>query len=455
MIEKLLRKTDISRWKIRTKLVLLLLIMAAVSLYLYRFLWENQDKVIDFLEDKKIVTWYDEEQFREDIVKAAGNYTVPESEEDKEGQKAIQPFLDQFADTYMGVYIYGLDDGLYRCGKVSGFYDRIHFGSLLADSINRLGERYSSIKVRFANGEYEVMYVSTHRLLFAYPYVAASAVLCIVLYLSVILIYINSVIKRICRVKDAIVEMAQGTLNHPIPPCGRDEVGIVASELDMLRKTLDENIRKENESQQANQDLITAMSHDLRTPLTVLNGYLEALKLGRIPEEVREEYVERCIGKASDIRELTDRMFEYALVYEENEAADLRQIPVSVLMRCLEENCDFIRLAGFTVESGLQTAEGTMIGDEIMIKRIFSNLFSNILKYGDKKAAVTVKTETDRDRLVITLTNNVKEESGQTESNQIGLRSVKKMIEQHGAELDTCINEKTFTVKLIFHMSAS
>lgn len=453
MIKNILDKTGIAGWKIRTKLVLFLLIMAVTCLFLYRFLWDHQKNVIGFLEDKKIVTWYDEEQFREDIVKAAGDYTVPESEKDEEGQKEIQPFLDQFADTYMGVYIYGLDDGLYRCGRPPGFYDRIAFGSLLGSSMERLGEQYSGVNAEFANGEYQIMYMSTHRILFAYPYVAVSTILCIALFLLVILGYISSVIKRISRVKDAIVEMAQGTLSHPVPPCGQDEVGIVASELDMLRKTLNENIRKESESRQANQDLITAMSHDLRTPLTVLNGYLEVLRLGRIPEDAQKEYIERCIGKASDIRELTDRMFEYALVYEENETAELTQIPAAVLIRCLEENCDFIRLAGFTVKTAFHGTDGTMLGDEIMIKRIFSNLFSNILKYGEKKKTVAINTEADRGRLKITLANDVKEEAGETESNQIGLRSVRKMVEQHRGELYTFSSARTYTVRITLPLS--
>ena len=76
-----------------------------------------------------------------------------------------------------------------------------------------------------------------------------------------------------------------------------------------------------------------AMSHDLRTPLTVLNGYLEVLKLKKGDPEKQEEYIDRCLKKTGDIRALTDRMFEYALVYEDTETARLRQIPVALLER--------------------------------------------------------------------------------------------------------------------------
>ena len=72
--------------------------------------------------------------------------------------------------------------------------------------------------------------------------------------------------------------MASGDLTTPTPKYGGDEIGILSSELDKLRITLNDTLRQEQESRQANQDLITAMSHDLRTPLTILNGYLEVLK---------------------------------------------------------------------------------------------------------------------------------------------------------------------------------
>ena len=68
------------------------------------------------------------------------------------------------------------------------------------------------------------------------------------------------------------------------------------------------------------------MSHDLRTPLTILNGYLEVLRLNRNPE-MHEEYLKRCLQKTSDIREMTDRMFEYALVFEEGEEPKVKEIP--------------------------------------------------------------------------------------------------------------------------------
>lgn len=103
--------------------------------------------------------------------------------------------------------------------------------------------------------------------------------------------------------------MASGDLTTPVIPGSKDELGILARELDNLRITLHETITNEQESHQANQDLITAMSHDLRTPLTVLKGYLEILRLGK-NADMQTEYLNRCIQKTEDIQEMSDRMFD-------------------------------------------------------------------------------------------------------------------------------------------------
>ena len=298
-----------------------------------------------------------------------------------------------------------------------------------------------------------MIYYSYHRSKFTYPYVIASIILCVAVFLSGILIFIGRMMKRVSAVKDSIVRMSVGDLSSPVPPCGADEIGIVSKELDTLRQTLQENIRRESESRQANQDLITAMSHDLRTPLTVLNGYLEVLKLKRADSGVREKYVDRCLEKAADIKALTDRMFEYALVYEENETADLKPLSISDLAECLRENCEFIRIAGFTVEEKFEYgAESEMYGDKVMLKRIFSNLFSNILKYGDKKGEVTVQICPECGRLKILITNLIKKDAADTESNQIGLRSVRKMVEMHQGELYTFVETNIYTVGIVFDM---
>ena len=336
------------------------------------------------------------------------------------------------------------------------------------DCLGILGEQRGDIPIKFANGTYDLIYYSYSRSRFTYPYFIVSIVLCVAVFLSGILIFVGRMMKRVSAVKGSIVRMSVGDLSTPVPPCGGDELGIVAGELDTLRQTLQETIRRENESRQANHDLITAMSHDLRTPLTVLNGYLEILRLKRAEPEIQEKYIRRCLEKAGDIKSLTDRMFDYALVYEEEETAELKPLSVSVISDCLRENCDFIRIAGFTVsednrweeknsiqqkfQSPDYTAETMIYGDEILIKRIFSNLFSNILKYGDKRDTVSVKLYPERGSLRISIQNRIRENAAETESTRIGLRSARRMVELHHGELYTFVDTNIYHVCITFNM---
>lgn len=424
--------------------------MAAVSLSVYQFLWRHQSDAADLLEKTGLVTWFDTEKFIEEVTEAAKNYKVPESEDDEEGKRAIEPFLEQFTDEYTGISIYGMEDGLYRWGRAPDILTKFVFGSLLASSQTILGEEHGEYPVEFANGTYNMVYYSYSKNRFTYPYVIMCVLLCVIVFFSGILIFVRRMIKRISCVKDSIVSMSAGDLRSPVPDCGKDEIGIVAEELDALRKVFQENIQRESESRQANQDLITAISHDLRTPLTVLNGYLEVLRLKKTPPSMQEEYIERCLKKAEDIKVLTDRMFEYALVYEEDETLELREIPLSLLIDCVKENCDFIRIAGFDVSEDIAQADAFMYGDEVMLKRIFSNLFSNILKYGDKKGKVEVKVYPECGQIRIMLVNQIKENTDETESNQIGLRSVKKMVDMHQGELYTFVATNIYSVRIAF-----
>lgn len=106
----------------------------------------------------------------------------------------------------------------------------------------------------------------------------------------------NRKMREVLALEQEILLMSTGDLTHPVPQYSKDEIGILANELNHLRISLNENIVREQESRKANQDLITALSHDLRTPLTILTGYLEVLKLGRTPEK-QEDYLDRCLKK--------------------------------------------------------------------------------------------------------------------------------------------------------------
>ena len=146
---------------------------------------------------------------------------------------------------------------------------------------------------------------------------------------------------------------------------------------------------------------------------------------------------------------MTDKMFEYALVFEDREQIHPARLDVNTVRSFLEEHCDFIRLAGFDVRFCSTASMGTVMADAAILKRVFTNLFSNILKYGDKKQAVTVQYSIERDMLRIVFFNAIRQDQAGVESNRIGLRSVEKMVTMHHGSFYVLEEDGTFMVKVM------
>lgn len=452
MIKKVREKTK--GWQIHKQLIVLILLTGMVSVLLFEVLWLNKWNIYEYV--RQIPGLHDvslDEDFWEDLRAEATKYDIPSSEDDKAGIKKIQPFLEQ-GDKYTGIYIYALKEGNYITGRFPKVLENAAFSTFFDMGYQLTGgegEETYEFPMKFKNGYATVMVWFYHRVRFIYPYCIFSLTVSIGLFFTVILFFIKKKMNLVAELKDEILRMAAGNLRDSIPNMGQDEIGIIAEELDNLRAALQDTLVREKESRRANQDLITAMSHDLRTPLTILNGYLEVLRLNRNPE-MHEEYLKRCLQKTSDIREMTDRMFEYALVFEEGEEPKVKEIPIKFFRDCINEHSDFIRLAGFQTEMEYTYVERWITGDKGMIKRILSNLFSNILKYGDKSSPVFIKGSFTKQSYILEISNTVKQQNTGVESNHIGLMSVEKMMHQLGGESTFSEKNGSFSVELKFHL---
>lgn len=440
---------------IRTQLACLIIASGLIAYALFSFLWMNRWNVYELINPVlHIVPSYGNEYLWDTLEKEAVKYDIPESENDTETAEKLEPFFD-LCDRYTSIYIYGMD-GKYRTGKYAEIMDEHVFRNFFDIGYQLTGgegEIRHEVSLKFKNGTAIVMLYFYQDVFFLYPYLIVCMAVIVLVFLFIILLYISGKIKQIIQIQKSILQMSAGDLDTPVPQYGSDQIGVLASELDKLRITLDDTLQQEQSSRQANQDLITAMSHDLRTPLTILNGYLEILKTGKFPDK-HDDYLERCLKKTKDIKDMTNRMFEYALVFEKNESPELVSLPVSFYKECLSENIDFIRLAGFScnVQFSLPRSDSEMFcpGDKTMVKRILNNLFSNILKYGDKSGTVIIRFSTEDADLKILLKNKIKHELTNIESNRIGLKSIEKMLSLLEGRILYAKNEAEFSVLVSF-----
>lgn len=307
---------------------------------------------------------------------------------------------------------------------------------------------YSFYTVQFADGAYRVALCDySESRLFGYAQIGA-LVLAFVAYSCIAFGFTRRLARRVTRLSEAV--SAAGALNQTIPVTGTDELARLAQNVNTMRETIVESTRNEQTALQANSDLITAMSHDIRNPLTSLIGYLDLLEMqqAQLPEDLRR-YVLASRDKAYQLKDLTGEMFRYFLVFSRGEQEthpepyDEQLLCAQLLGECAEE----LRSRGFDVNLLLLGTPCTVTTDAQMLKRVTDNLLSNIEKYADPAARLTILAEREGERLHVCFANRARRELARVESNHIGLRTCAAILKLLGGEFVTHRDGDAFTAE--------
>lgn len=161
---------------------------------------------------------------------------------------------------------------------------------------------------------------------------------------------------------------------------GDRDIRALASDINEELKTLREEQRRYVRGDKELKDAITNISHDIRTPLTAICGYLDLLS--RCPQsEEALGYLTQINNRAEAMRTLTEELFRYSVAASEGELS-LDKICVNdVLEESLASFFGAISERGITPEIDITETRITRITDKTALARIFSNLLSNALKY--------------------------------------------------------------------------
>ena len=274
-----------------------------------------------------------------------------------------------------------------------------------------------------------------------------------IVFLLLLLLMIHHKIRYINRLESELKILGGGNLEYPITIKGNDEITSLAEGITALKNGFLEEQQMKAEAEKANMELVTAMSHDLRTPLTSLIGYLELLNMHRYEnEEQLQKYLEYCRKKAFQIKKVSDRLFEYFLVYgKEEKELQLQTIPCEEMAEdlCNGQFFDWQDRGG-TIDCQIGELPGAVQVDSEYMQRVMDNLLSNLKKYGDPAYPLQIQIDEHQDVQHILLKNHVLEQKNQIESTQIGLKTCRRIIENHGGTFAwrTDTQENTFTIEM-------
>lgn len=282
----------------------------------------------------------------------------------------------------------------------------------------------------------------------------ASVILLVLAVFFVVLIFFNRMTARITKLAADVSVVAEGDMRHNIRTDRRgDEIAHLGLNVENMRSSIVANVERIKEAQDANTELITAMSHDIRTPLTVLMGYIDLMK-EQACDPTMTEYVRAAEKTTERLKKMSDDMFNYFLVFSgENVKIDIEEYDAYTLFeQMLAEHIILLKENGFLIEAEddyTALLDGvTVRTDAAQLMRIFENLFSNLLKYADKHRPVSIKFELYEGKLKVIVANFVSENKDKRESNGIGIRSCKKIAEMLSHEFDTGERDGVFIVAL-------
>ena len=276
------------------------------------------------------------------------------------------------------------------------------------------------------------------------------------IFFIVVFIYSSHITKRIRELSEEVVRVENADINSAINIKGKDEIAMLAKNVDSMRNKIIEQMRNEQIVWKANSDLVTAMSHDIRTPLTVLTGYLNLLKQGEYSaKEDMNGYIDICYEKAIQLKELSDKLFRYFYVFgNSEEKLETEKYNASMLFnQVVGEYVFLLNEKGYNIKLPDILPEYSLETNALYLNRLFGNIFSNIEKYADKSSPIEISAEYKDECLIYTVQNSINQDAGKKESTGIGLLSCKKIAKQIGCSFETIDKGDTFNVELTFVIS--
>lgn len=273
--------------------------------------------------------------------------------------------------------------------------------------------------------------------------------------------------RRLRSMRDVVRRFEQGDLTKRIISSSTDEIGQLGQSFNVMADTLVHNMEELKQTDLLRRELIANVSHDLRSPLASIQGYMETvlMKYDQLDPKEREKYLNIILSNTVMLSQLVEELFELSKldarqVEPKPESFSIAELMQDVVLKYRPQ----AEQAGVHLESKVPTKSIVISADIGLIERAVSNLIENAIKYTPEKGVVKVTLTEDNGRAHISISDTGsgispqdlphvferyyrggKNHTRKPGGSGLGLAISKKIIELHDSDLrvESQLNEGT------------
>ncbi|CEN84887.1 HAMP domain-containing sensor histidine kinase [Paraclostridium sordellii] len=293
-------------------------------------------------------------------------------------------------------------------------------------------------------------------------------------YITLSLVIITGIILNKVDYLDKIIkgtkEIKNGNINHKIEVNGKDTLAIFAQDINNLSEGLENAIDEKFRSERMKAELITNVSHDLKTPLTSIINYVDLIKKEEnIEPEYLKDYINVLDNKSKRLKVLIEDLFEASKASSGNIELNIEKLDLNQLLRqSIGENEEKISKANLDLKVNLPKEQIYINCDGKRMYRVFENLLINISKYSLHNTRVYIDMKLEEEKVYISFKNISAYElnfeadeiierfkrgdlARNTEGSGLGLAIARDLVELQGGDFDIQIDGDLFKVNVVFN----
>ena len=273
--------------------------------------------------------------------------------------------------------------------------------------------------------------------------------------------YLNEIMKGVHRIKE-------GEINYKIEEKNDIYFSSLANDINNISEGLENSIEQRIKSERMKSELITNVSHDLKTPLTSIINYVELIKKEEdLQPEYLKDYVKVLDNKSKRLKVLIEDLFEASKASTGNIELELVRLDLKqLLQQSIGELEDKLEEANLGLRVNLTEESTYVLADGRRLYRVFENLICNISKYSLPNTRVYIDVVKEDGKIITTMKNissyelnfdpeeimerfKRADESRNTEGSGLGLAIARDLVSLQGGNMSIDIDGDLFKVKVV------